>query len=71
MYRCQVTGKLVGPGIPANRVVVERRERTYTRYNYKTQQEEIVGKGWEIVRELTVSEEGLRALSTSTDTTNN
>lgn len=46
------------------KLVVETRERIYTKryFNEETREIEVVevGRGWEIVREITVSEEGLR-----------
>lgn len=47
-----------------SKIVVESRERIYTKrfFNEETREIEVVevGRGWEIVREITVSEEGLR-----------
>lgn len=57
MFRCQITDKLIGPGVRANRVVVETRKRIYTNYNPYTR-ETWETEGWEIVRELLVSDEG-------------
>lgn len=54
MFKCDVTGKTTQPGEPLTRVVVERRERVY-----RDEDGRIVGQGWEIVRELNVSPEGL------------
>jgi rubredoxin len=33
MYRCEVCGEVVDPGIPARKRVVETRDRTYPRRN--------------------------------------
>lgn len=62
MYRCQITGRLSERNVPMNKLVVETRDRIYTRFvkNEETRQwEEIeVGRGWEIVREINVSQAG-------------
>jgi len=56
MFRCAITGKLSKPGEKMNKVVVETREKTYT----DPETGEVVGKGWEIVKEVSVSDEGLK-----------
>jgi hypothetical protein len=74
MYKCQVTGKysrqgnqLAHPpvaGEKLNKIVVATRERTYTKWvkNEDTLkwEEVFVAKGWEIVREINASDEGVR-----------
>jgi len=51
------------PGEKLNRIVVKTRERIYTKRvkNEETKQwEEVeIGRGWEIVREINASDEGL------------
>lgn len=54
MFRCAVTGKLSKPGEKCNKIVVERREKLYKREG------EVIARGWEIVREISVTEEGLK-----------
>lgn len=53
------------------KLVVETRERIYTKrfFNEETREIEVVevGRGWEIVREINVSEEGLRLWNSWTD----
>lgn len=64
MYICQVTGKQSKLGEGLNKIVVETRDRTYTRWvrNEETNKwEEVVcGHGWEIVREINASQEGVQ-----------
>lgn len=55
MFKCEITGKVTRPGEKMHRIVVERRERTYLDESGNE-----VGRGWETVRELAVSEEGRR-----------
>jgi len=63
MFYCQITGKLSKPGEKLNKVVVATRERVYTKRvrNEDTREWETVeiGRGWEIVRELNASTEGV------------
>lgn len=54
MFRCDVTGKLSKPGEKCNKIVVERREKLYKRDG------EVVAKGWEIVREISATDDGLK-----------
>ncbi len=51
MFKCQLTGRLIGPGVSPKRVIVEKRERTYEN---KVKGKVIVSQGWEIVKELIV-----------------
>lgn len=64
MYRCAITGKLSAPGELCNKVVVETRERIYFTkvLNEETRKMEDVeiGRGHEIVKEINVSEAGLK-----------
>lgn len=63
MFRCEITGKLSAPLEKTNKVVVETREKVYFakfRNEDTGKWEDIeIGRGSEIVRELTVSEAGL------------
>ena len=54
MFKCQVTNKLSQPGEKCNKIVVEKRERIYMRDN------EVIARGWEVVREINATDEGLR-----------
>ena len=63
MFICQVTGKISKPGEKLNRLPVVKRDKVYFK---KIKNEETgkwddveVGRGWEIVREITVSDEGV------------
>lgn len=64
MYICQVTGKKSKLGEKLNKIVVRTRERTYTRWVRDEETKKWIeidaGKGWEIVRELNASEEGVQ-----------
>lgn len=89
MYKCQVTGKFSKKGdstaIPPvageklHKIVVETRERTYTKWvrndenaanissdlvvNHSQDNkwlEVVIGRGWEIVREINATAEGVR-----------
>lgn len=68
MYYCQVTNELSKPGEKLNKIVIEQRERIYKEriFNEETRKMEdvIIGYGWEIVREINASDEGLRLWST-------
>lgn len=65
MFICQHTGEVVPAGIKMNRVVLERREKTYQRpikrYGKVVDWEEV--KGWEIAKEICVGPAGYRALT--------
>jgi hypothetical protein len=62
MFICQITGKLSAKGEKLEKVVVATRERTYTKWvrNEETREweEVVIGKGYEIVRELNASQKG-------------
>jgi len=64
MFRCQLTGKCSKPGEKMQRVVVQTRPKTYTeRRNIDGEWKMIeVGSGYETVRELCLTEDGMRAL---------
>ena len=64
MFYCEVTGKLSQLNEKPSKLVVEKRDRIYTRRvkNEETREWETieVGRGWEIVKELSVSDAGQR-----------
>lgn len=68
-FRCPVTGKVSKPGVKPVQVVVSRRDRAY----FDTEDGKPgtlqdgspapqIGAGWEIERELSVSQEGYEIL---------
>lgn len=61
MFKCAVTGKLSKLGEKPIRVVTEKRSRIYTR-KFRDEEgnvvEEMVGRGWEIVKEVMMTKEG-------------
>lgn len=57
MFYCQATKRLSQSGEPAHKLVTHVRSKTYTRRNHKTNQDEAIGQGTEIVREILVSKE--------------
>lgn len=63
MYICQVTGKTSAAGEKLNRIVVETRQRSYTRTERNPDtgliEDVEVGRGWEIVREIRATAEGV------------
>jgi hypothetical protein len=71
MFYCQITGRLSKQGEKLNKVVVETRERVYTKRvrNEETREWETVeiGRGWEIVRELNASDAGVQEWNDMTD----
>ena len=65
MYRCQRTGKLVGPNIREHKVVTKKREVSYPKtikYGPDKGQTEYI-KGWEIVEEIRVAPEIYKELT--------
>ncbi len=64
MYICQVTGNQSKRGEKLNKIVVQTRDRIYTKRvkNEETGKWEDVeiGRGWEIVREISASQEGVQ-----------
>lgn len=64
MFYCEVTGLLSKPNEKPSKLVVEKRDRVYTRRvkNEETREWETieVGRGWEIVKELTASAAGVQ-----------
>lgn len=67
MFKCAITGRISRPGEKMNKVVVETRDRRYfeMRKNEETMiwERVEVGRGWEIVKEISVSDEGLKSLN--------
>lgn len=65
MFRCALTGKVTKSGEKAHKLVVQTRPKTYTVVRMvkdekgKPVPEDVQYQGNEIVKELTVSEEGL------------
>jgi|GEM_PF-2917850 len=64
MFKCFITQKMSKPGEKTNKVILETRQKVYYgwRLNEETEKYEKVeiGKGWEIVKEVSVSDEGLK-----------
>ena len=63
MFYCEITNRLSKSGEKLNRLVVETRDKTYTKWvkNEETNKWEEVeaGRGYETVREINVSQAGL------------
>lgn len=71
MFICEHTGELIGPGIPENKVVVERRKKVYEKKIYKGRiKKKLVGvelvEGWEIVKEISVGPKAYQELTGKT-----
>jgi hypothetical protein len=65
MYICQYTGKTIGPGIPSNKIVEEKRRKIYERKVKRGRnkgQIELI-EGWEIVKEMIVGPDAYRKLT--------
>lgn len=64
MFKCEVLGKVSEPGEKLTKLVIEVRPKTYfaSVYNEETRKEEtvVVAEGFETVKEINVSEEGLQ-----------
>lgn len=64
MFYCQITNQLSQSGEKPSKLVVEKRDRIYTRRvkNEETREWETIvcGHGWEIVKELNASAAGVR-----------
>jgi hypothetical protein len=71
MFICQITGEYSKQGEKLNKIVVERRDRSYSQHrkNEETNEWELVevGRGWEIVREVNASDEGVRTWDSWSD----
>lgn len=63
MFVCQVSGKLSSPGEKMNKIIAVKRERVYTEMRRDSEtgivEEVEVGRGWEIVKEIAATAEGL------------
>ena len=62
MFKCSVTGKMSRPGEKMNRIVVETRDKIYTQEVWEEGElvEIEVGRGYETVKEIAATDEGLR-----------
>jgi len=58
MYICQVTGKQSKPGEKLHKIVVQTRACEYKCWDRESE-EEWFSQGWEIVKEINASEEGV------------
>jgi hypothetical protein len=71
MFYCDVTRNLSRSGEKPTKLTVEKRDRVYTRRvrNEETREWETieVGRGWEIVKELNVSDAGLQEWNQMTE----
>jgi hypothetical protein len=63
MYFCEITGKLSKPGQKCHKVITHIAERVYTRMVRDEETHRLVrvevGRGFEIVKEVNASEEGM------------
>ena len=61
MFKCDITGKVTKLGEKCNKITTHRREKVYTHSEWVDGHLETyeVGKGWEIVKEIKASDEGL------------
>jgi len=64
MFKCAITKVNSRPGHKTNKIVTEKRNRIYYGWfeNEETGQMEQreIGRGWEIVKEVNATDEGLR-----------
>lgn len=64
MFRCPVTGKITAPGEPQLKLIVSKRLRDYlTKVDSIGGTRMVRSKGWEIEKEIAVSQEGLDILN--------
>lgn len=65
MFTCAITGQTSKKGEPLNRIVVAKRQKIYYQsyFNEDTREWEKleVGRGWEVVKEVNASDDGLKA----------
>lgn len=63
MFFCQITGKTSQPGDKINKIVIEKREKVYYQRSKSSEtgrfEDVEVGRGYEIVREINATEEGV------------
>jgi len=55
VFRCAITGELSKPREGAMKLVTHVRNKNYTRYDHKTDEEYIIGRGTEVVCEVLVT----------------
>ena len=71
MFICEVTGKISQPGEKLNRITVKTRERSYLRKEKDMESGEWhevqVSQGWEIVKQISATEEGAQKWSSMTE----
>jgi hypothetical protein len=58
VFKSQLSGKVYGPGVSPQMVVVARRPQTYVNYVGEDDEEKIT-HGWEIVKELRIGPDEL------------
>ena len=61
MFKCELTGKQVGPRVSPVRVVLETRQKKYTN---QVDKKIIESTGWEVVKEALVDPEVARKMNT-------
>lgn len=69
MYKCCVTGKMTRPHAKMNRLVVQTRPKVYTEW-FKEDGEWVeieIGRGYETVKEIQASDEGVRVFNEMSD----
>lgn len=61
MFKCQVTGRTTRAGDKLNRIVIAKRDKVYTQKIFENGEwvNLEVGRGWEIVKEINASDEGV------------
>ena len=71
MYYCAITGKLSKPCEKLHKIVVETRTKSYLKWVYDEESRRYNqvdgGTGYETVKEIDVSEEGLRVWTGAND----
>jgi hypothetical protein len=64
MFRCTITGKMSQLGEAQHKVVIERRPKEYHGWRLDEEEDEYkwvkIGEGWEIAKEVSVCEDGLK-----------
>ena len=71
MFICQVTGKVSEAGEKMNRIIAKTKPKVYTRREFDPEINEwvdvFVGRGFEIVKEIQATEEGVVEWQQMTD----
>jgi deoxyribose-phosphate aldolase len=69
MFKCQVTGKISKPREKMNRIVIATRDKVYTKKILEDGElvELEIGRGYEIVKEIAATDEGLRIYNQMVD----